>query len=121
MRMTSAVLATVCLTAVALSGCATLGAAGASADADAAAVARGRVFAQRACSGCHAIDAAGQSPNPSSPAFPQVARRFTEPSLRHRLQLISRNGHYEMPPIYITPAEISDVAAYIRTIKAQGG
>ena len=99
-----------------LAGCAT-GGAPAPGQPDPA-VARGQAFAQRACSGCHAIGPVGDSPNSSSPPFRSLRMQFTEPSLRHHLQLISRNGHYQMPPIYITPDEIADVAAYIRTVRA---
>lgn len=80
------------------------------------AVERGRAFAQRACAGCHAIGRQGLSPNPDAPPFRTLAARLPGPSLEAELSSISAQGHIWMPPIYITPAEVRSVAAYIRSV-----
>lgn len=79
----------------------------------------GRAFAQRACAGCHAIDAAGVSPNARAPAFRDLARQRSDEQLGGALAEISRNGHVEMPPIYITPEEMRQLTAYMRSLTAR--
>ena len=82
---------------------------------------RGRFYAQRSCAGCHAVGALGESPNGSAPTFGAIRLRYNALSLPRRLAEISKNGHYEMPPIYMTPDEIQDIAAYVETLDASEG
>ena len=82
-----------------------------------ASVDRGRFFVLRSCAGCHAVGSLGESPNSSAPSFATVRLRHNAISLEHRLAQISRNGHVEMPPVYMSDAEIKDIAAYIETIE----
>jgi mono/diheme cytochrome c family protein len=82
-----------------------------------ASVDRGRFFVLRSCAGCHAVGSLGESPNSSAPPFASVRLRHNAISLERRLAQISRNGHFEMPPIYMSDAEIKDIAAYIETIE----
>ena len=79
---------------------------------------RGRFYAVRSCAGCHAVAGLGASPNGSAPTFGSIRLRYNALSLSRRLESISRNGHYEMPPIYMTPDEIQDIVAYVETIEA---
>ena len=79
----------------------------------------GRAFAQRACAGCHAIAPSGESPNPHAPAFRDLARQRNDAELLAALGQISRNGHVEMPPIYVTPDEMKAVVAYMRSLTAR--
>ena len=98
------------------SGCASLGGArsqGPRLSGDAAA---GQRFVQRACAGCHATGMLGDSPNPHSPPFRTVAGLLPGQALEGELESIARRGHVEMPPIYMTPDERRQVAAYIRAI-----
>lgn len=74
----------------------------------------GHAFAQRACAGCHAIARTGASPNARAPAFRDLGARRSDAELTAALAEISRNGHVEMPPIYVTPDEMKGVVAYIR-------
>jgi cytochrome c len=78
---------------------------------------RGRFFVLRSCAGCHAVGSLGESPNSSAPSFASVRLRHNVLSLERRLAQISRSGHFEMPPIYMSDAEIKDIAAYIETIE----
>ena len=84
-------------------------------------VAAGQRFVQRACAGCHATGAQGASPNPHSPPFRTLAARLPGPALEAQLNGIARDGHVEMPPIYMTPDEIRQIAAYIRSAAARSG
>lgn len=82
---------------------------------------RGRFYALRSCAGCHAVGALGSSPNPNAPSFSAIRLRYNALSLPRRLAEISENGHYEMPPIAMTPDEIRDIVAYVETIDDSKG
>lgn len=79
-------------------------------------VERGEQFAQRACAGCHAIRRDDASRNGAAPPFRDLRVRATAPMLERRLAEISRSGHYEMPPVFITEDEARAVAAYIESL-----
>ena len=81
-----------------------------------ASAAHGRSVALRSCAGCHAVDPTADHLPSRAPPFWAIAGRRDEPTLRARLATISRRGHIEMPPIYMTPREIRDIAAYIHTV-----
>jgi mono/diheme cytochrome c family protein len=83
--------------------------------------AAGREFVERACAGCHATARAGASRNADAPPFRDLARSRSDRELAAALADISRNGHIEMPPIYVTPAEQKQVIAYLRTLRDQVG
>jgi mono/diheme cytochrome c family protein len=80
-------------------------------------VAAGAAFTRRACAGCHATGPEGPSPNPHSPPFRTLADRLPGAALEARLGAIAKQGHVEMPPIYMTPGEIAAAAAYIRSLR----
>jgi mono/diheme cytochrome c family protein len=63
----------------------------------------------------------GESPNASAPTFGSIRLRYSALSLPRRLQEISKDGHFEMPPIYMTPDEIRDITAYVETVDASEG
>lgn len=113
-----AIAAIVAAVAVWAAGCSTLTPAGPSNRAQAAAD-RGHTFVLRACAGCHAVEPGMESPNHHAPTFRDLAQLRTDAELAAALSAISRNGHVEMPPIYITPAEQGDVVAYLRSLTAR--
>jgi len=82
---------------------------------------RGRFYALRSCAGCHAVGVLGTSPNANAPSFSTIRLRYNALSLPRRLAEISENGHYEMPPINMTPDEIRDIVAYVQTVDASEG
>jgi mono/diheme cytochrome c family protein len=86
-----------------------------------ASVDRGRFYALRSCAACHAVGVLGASPNGSAPSFSTIRLRYNALSLPRRLAEISEHGHYEMPPISMTPDEIRDLVAYIETVDASEG
>lgn len=93
------------------------GAAQAAADPVAAAVSRGRAFAERNCAACHAVGPTGASPRRKAPPFRALAGRFVPLTLQRRLTEISETGHYEMPPFAVHSDEASDVAAYLNSLE----
>ena len=103
---------------LAATGCATVGPTPTSPDASAD---RGRYYALRSCAGCHAVGVLGASPNENAPSFGALRLRYNALSLPRRLAEISENGHYEMPPIHMTPDEIRDIAAYVETVDSSDG
>ena len=78
---------------------------------------RGQQFVLRACAGCHAEASGGASPNAVAPAFASIIMRYTAVSLERSLAEIAREGHGEMPPIYMTSAEMADIVAYIESVE----
>jgi cytochrome c len=91
------------------------------AHADAAQTARGRAIAQRNCSRCHAIGKSGESPNPKSPPFRFLSRRYPISSLEEALAEGIMVGHQglEMPHFQFDPAAIDALLAYIDSIQAK--
>ena len=77
---------------------------------------RGQQFVLRACAGCHAVAGREASPNAVAPAFASIRMRHTAIGLERSLAQIAREGHGEMPPIYMTNAEMSDIVAYIESL-----
>jgi len=77
---------------------------------------RGQQFVLRACAGCHAVAGREASPNAVAPAFASNRMPHTEIGLERSLAQIAREGHGEMPPIYMTDAEMNDIVAYIESL-----
>ena len=76
-------------------------------------VAAGRLVAQRSCSSCHQVGK-GAFHSDISPTFEDIARR---PSTSNSsLNAILSTPHHRMPD-YLTRQEISDVSAYILSLK----
>jgi len=78
---------------------------------------RGLQFVTRSCAGCHAVNGAGHSANAVAPPFASVRMRHTSIGLERSLAQIAREGHGEMPPIYMTAAEMQDIVAYIESLE----
>jgi mono/diheme cytochrome c family protein len=76
----------------------------------------GRQVAQRHCSGCHAIDAKGDSPNPKSPPFPLIAERFENDNPAPVLIDGTVIRHPGMPEFRLLEHETDGLVAYIRRI-----
>jgi mono/diheme cytochrome c family protein len=81
---------------------------------------RGLAFAQQRCSGCHGVVENSSSPNPESPPFEDIANRpnVTQATLR---QFLRDSHNYPAAMSFeVDPARISDLAAYIVTLKKPG-
>lgn len=82
-------------------------------------VERGHAVARRVCAGCHAIEDGQESANPRAPGFATREMRHTA-GLAGRVADLTRAGHYGMPPLNLTPQDVSDVVAYIESLTAEG-
>jgi mono/diheme cytochrome c family protein len=83
------------------------------ADPIAAAASRGHTVAIRLCARCHAVEAAGASPDARAPTFRELTGQFTSLTLQRRLTEIAETGHYDMPPVSAHADEVADLVAYI--------
>lgn len=85
-----------------------------------AAARRGLDLARQRCSACHGVVAYSSSPNPESPPFEDIANR--QGVTQATLQLFLRDSHnYPAAMNFeVEHAGISDLAAYIVTLKRPG-
>jgi len=80
-------------------------------------VAEGRKLVKAECSRCHAIGRTGNSPNPKSPPFRDVVKRYPADSLIEALGEGISTGHNEMPEFIFEPDDIMDIVAYLNSLK----
>ena len=103
-----------CCALLLLAACATPSGEEATAAAD-----RGRAFAERACSQCHAV---GQEANARRTAPPFRDMPFDLNAIRYERRVAElTRGHVGMPPQEISDQDLRDLAAYIRVLKGSGG
>lgn len=92
------------------------GAAGAAED---EAIGAGRRIAEQACSPCHAIGRTGASPRAEAPAFRDLRHKYPADNLEEALAEGVVVGHPDMPEVKMTPREISDFVAWLKTIETR--
>lgn len=80
------------------------------------AVASGHRIARSVCAACHAVETAGASPMARAPAFASLKMRHTA-SLAGRVEDLTRQGHYAMPPMTLRPDQVRDLMAYIASLE----
>jgi cytochrome c len=73
-------------------------------------------FAKAHCSACHAIGDTGASPNPRSPPFRQIVKRYPPENLAEAFNEGIVVGHGKMPPFVMSPEQADDVIAYLKTL-----
>ena len=80
---------------------------------------RGEAIARINCGGCHAIGVRGASPNPKSPPFRTLSRKYPLDNLEEALAEGIVVGHegVEMPAFQLSAARIEALLAYLRTIQ----
>lgn len=74
----------------------------------------GRDLAQSLCGGCHATGETGRSPNPESPPFRDLHKRYPVEDLAESLAEGIVTGHPDMPEFQLTPKAIDDFIAYLQ-------
>jgi mono/diheme cytochrome c family protein len=79
--------------------------------------AEGRRILKAECSRCHAIGRTGKSPNPKSPPFRKVVKRYPPDSLVEALGEGITTGHNDMPEFIFEPDEIMDIVAYLQGLR----
>ncbi len=110
---------TVGLAVLALAGCQTTAEPQSGPAAPSAASERGRVFAERECSTCHAVGLNTVSPRSSAPAFVTLRGRNNRLSFESRMQEIAEGEHSDMRAISLDSGQVRDVAAYIESLEAR--
>jgi cytochrome c len=82
-------------------------------------LARGKAIAAKNCGACHAIGPTGASPNPNSPPFRGLARKYPLSNLEEALGEGIVVGHegLDMPPFQFSPKQIEALLAYLGSIQ----
>lgn len=82
-------------------------------------VERGRVIAKENCGRCHAIGRMGASPNPKSPPFRRLAKKYPLADLEEALAEGIVVGHKgsEMPRFELDPPQIEALLAYLASVQ----
>lgn len=80
---------------------------------------RGQAIAKRNCGGCHAIGRGGASPNPKSPPFRYLARKYPLSNLEEALGEGIVVGHegLEMPQFSFDSRQVEALLAYLGSIQ----
>ncbi|MDE2579243.1 MAG: cytochrome c [Hyphomicrobiales bacterium] len=84
--------------------------------AQAASRAQGRRLVQP-CAHCHAIGPQGASPNPKSPPFRTLGKRYPVSDLQEALVEGIVVGHDGMPQFDFTADQARDIVAYLKSIQ----
>jgi mono/diheme cytochrome c family protein len=124
-----------CVSVLLLGGCsdpATVPAAGRTADQGAAVAApdgvvalttveRGKQFADKNCSICHAVGTIGESPDASAPPFSTLHERYDVGDLGEAFAegiiVPHEGGGRQMPEFMLEPQQIDDLIAYLRSLE----
>lgn len=77
----------------------------------------GRQFAQRNCARCHAVGQKGNSPIASAPPFRTFAKLWPLESIEEALAEGIVMDHPSMPEFTLTPRQINNFIAYLKTIQ----
>ncbi len=78
---------------------------------------RGRAFAEANCASCHAVGRTGASRLAAAPPFRTLHQRYPIEQLAEALAEGITTGHDAMPEFELTPAQIDDFLAYLRTLQ----
>jgi mono/diheme cytochrome c family protein len=83
---------------------------------------RGRAYAQRHCATCHAIGRTGSSPYDRAPPFRTLHERYDVEGLAEALAegiVVGHTGARQMPQFVLSPAEIDDLLAYLKSLESR--
>jgi cytochrome c len=83
------------------------------------AAAKGLAILQKNCSRCHALGLEGKSPHPQAPPFREVVERYPVEDLEESLAEGIVSGHPDMPEFTFEPGQISEIIAYLNSLKAK--
>ena len=82
-------------------------------------VARGHDLVVSDCSMCHAVGPTGDSPNPLSPPFRELHKRYPVEDLGEALSEGIMVGHPQMPQFKFGPDDIADIIHYMQSIQTR--
>jgi len=78
---------------------------------------RGRAYAETNCAACHSVGHAGASPVATAPPFRSLHRRYPVEQLAESLAEGIATGHEAMPEFRLSPKQIEDFLAYLKTLE----
>ncbi|MBU3890578.1 cytochrome c [Methylosinus sporium] len=80
---------------------------------------RGRAIAKANCSRCHAVGVTGKSPNPASPPFRALTKKYPLENLEEALAegIVVGHGGLDMPRFEFSPGQIESLLAYMASIQ----
>jgi mono/diheme cytochrome c family protein len=81
---------------------------------------RGEFYAREHCATCHAVGRLGGSPYPKSPPFRTLHEHYAVEGLAEALAegiIVSNTGAREMPEFVLSPDEIDDFIAYLKSLE----
>lgn len=87
----------------------------------ATAVERGAALAELNCSTCHAVGRTGQSPYAPAPPFRTLSKRVNIDGLAEAFAegiQVHHRGDREMPMWQMTPEQIEDLIAYLKSLQS---
>jgi len=73
------------------------------------------------CAGCHAVEAAGDSPMKAAPPFREMGRTYPVRDLQEALAEGLVTAHPAMPQIELEASEVANVIAYLESVSGTGG
>ncbi len=84
-------------------------------------VVRGEMLARENCGTCHATGLKGDSPNPKSPPFRTLSKRYKIEALEEALAegITMGHGEADMPHFIFEPDDLGDLIAYLKRINRQ--
>jgi mono/diheme cytochrome c family protein len=80
----------------------------------------GRAFAEARCSGCHAVGETGASPYAPAPPLRTLNQKYDVEGLAEAFAegiLVGHKGPAQMPEFVLTPEEIDDLIAYLKSFE----
>jgi mono/diheme cytochrome c family protein len=83
-------------------------------------VKRGQAFAEEHCAICHAVGRGGSSPYAPAPPFRTLHLKYDVANLAEAFAegiIVSHNGPRQMPQFMLSPGEIDDLIAYLKSLE----
>ena len=84
-------------------------------------VEEGQAIVKANCSRCHAIAPTGESPNPKSPPFRTLSKKYPVQNLEEALAegIIVGHENEQMPPFQFSPSQVEAIIAYLESVQAK--
>src|SRR5208283_658551 len=84
-------------------------------------VEEGQAIVKANCSRCHAIGPTGESPNPKSPPFRTLSKKYPVRNLEEALAegIIVGHENEQMPPFEFSPSQVEAIIAYLDSVQAK--
>ncbi len=73
------------------------------------------------CAGCHAVEAAGDSPMKAAPPFREMGRTYPVRDLQEALAEGLVTAHPAMPQIELEASDVANVIAWLESVSGTGG